>query len=157
MTTVVIPAPRPNKTAEPVIENTFFWPAVDPIKLRELLRLEGTVTAERLRFTIKSAIAEVNAELFEYRRDQMADGFKTLAEVPAEQLDGESILLAEYQRAVCAITAALLAERYRGYDASARGDKRAEAIESTVDELWRDARISIRNIAGQPHSIIGLI
>ncbi|EQB9728342.1 head completion/stabilization protein, partial [Yersinia enterocolitica] len=59
--------------------------------------------------------------------------------------------------AVCAITAALLAERYRGYDASARGDKRAEAIESTVDELWRDARISIRNIAGKSHSIIGLI
>ncbi|EKN4920855.1 head completion/stabilization protein, partial [Yersinia enterocolitica] len=24
MTTVVIPAPRPDKTAEPVIENTFF-------------------------------------------------------------------------------------------------------------------------------------
>ncbi|EOW1937218.1 head completion/stabilization protein [Yersinia enterocolitica] len=142
MTTVVIPAPRPDKTAEPVIENTFFWPAVDPIKLRELLRLEGTVTAERLRFTIKSAIAEVNAELFEYRRDQMAAGFKTLA---------------EYQRAVCAITAALLAERYRGYDASARGDKRADAIESTVDELWRDARISIRNIVGKPHNIIGLI
>ncbi|MCE3081331.1 hypothetical protein LXE01_21290 [Yersinia enterocolitica] len=23
--------------------------------------------------------------------------------------------------------------------------------------MWRDARISIRNIAGQPHSIIGLI
>ncbi|ENJ8190374.1 head completion/stabilization protein, partial [Yersinia enterocolitica] len=119
--------------------------------------LEGTVTAERLRFTIKGAIAEVNAELFEYRRDQMAAGFRTLAEVQAEQLDGESILLAEYQRAVCAITAALLAERYRGYDASARGDKRAEAIESTVDELWRDARISIRNIAGKSHSIIGLI
>ncbi|WP_231592009.1 head completion/stabilization protein [Yersinia massiliensis] len=50
-----------------------------------------------------------------------------------------------------------MAERYRGYDASARGDKRAEAIESTVDELWRDARISIRNIAGKPHNIIGLI
>ncbi|EKN3753324.1 head completion/stabilization protein [Yersinia enterocolitica] len=157
MTTVVIPAPRPDKTAEPVIENTFFWPAVDPIKLRELLRLEGTVTAERLRFTIKGAMAEINAELFDYRRQQMAIGCKALGDVQAEQMDGENMQLAEYQRAVCAVTAALLAERYRGYDASARGDKRAEAIENSVGEWWRDARHSIRNITGQPHNIVDLI
>ena len=157
MTTVVIPAPRPHKTAEPVIENTFFWPAVDPIKLRELLRLEGTVTTERLRFTIKGAMAEVNAELFDYRRQQMAIGCKALGDVQAEQMDGENMQLAEYQRAVCAVTAALLAERYRGYDASARGDKRTEAIENSVGEWWRDARHSIRNITGQPHNIVDLI
>ncbi|AKA39886.1 head completion/stabilization protein [Yersinia ruckeri] len=157
MTTVVIPAPRPTQEAEPVIENTFFWPDIDPKQLRELLRYEGTVTPVRLRFAIRSAIAEVNAELFEYRRDQIAAGYPTLAEVPGDQIDGESVRTTEYLNAVSAITAATLAERYRGYDASARGDKRADAIDSTVDNFWRDARNSISNVMGKPHCIIGLI
>ncbi|WP_413722728.1 head completion/stabilization protein [Sodalis sp. RH24] len=157
MSSLVIPAPRPEVEAEPIIQNTFFWPAVDPAVMRDILRYEGTITPLRLRHAVKSAIAEVNTELWEYRKEQMALGFTLLAEVPADQIDGESIKLSEYRRAVSSITAASLAERYRGYDASANGGKKADEVESRIDELWRDARFSISNVAGKRHCIIGLL
>ncbi|MDU6412220.1 MAG: head completion/stabilization protein [Yersiniaceae bacterium] len=155
MSTLVITAPRPAETAEPPIANTFFWPDVDVQRLRETLRYEGTVTAQRLRLAIKTAMSEVNAELHDYRAAQMDAGFKTLAEVPAETFDGESEKLGHYFAAVSALTAATIVERYRSYDAS--GAKKAADVEASADEYWRDARFSISKLAGQRACIIGLL
>ncbi|ELW9295697.1 head completion/stabilization protein [Enterobacter roggenkampii] len=153
--TVVIPAPRPADAAEPPVKNTFFWPDVDLQQLRDSLRYEGTVTAQRLRLAVKTAISEVNAELYDWRTEQMAAGFKTLADVSAESLDGESEKVTAYLAAVGALTAATIAERYRGYDAS--GTKKAGEIEASADEYWRDARFSISRIAGKPGCIVDLL
>lgn len=167
MTTMIFPAkaePRPDAVVIPVpvkqdavIENTFFWPDVEPGTLRTLMRLENTITPERLRHASLTAISEVNAELFEYRKAQMAAGFTTLDAVPAERLDGQSEKLHHYLRAVSAITTATLYERYRGYDASAKGDRKADALDGTIDELWRDARWSISQLQDKPRCIIGHI
>lgn len=153
--TVVIPAPRPADAAEPPVKNTFFWPDVDLLQLRDSLRYEGTVTAQRLRLAVKTAISEVNAELYDWRATQMAAGFKVLADVPAEALDGESEKVTAYLAAVSALTAATIVERYRGYDAS--GTKKAAEIEASADEYWRDARFSISRIAGKPGCIVDLL
>ncbi|MGN8161653.1 head completion/stabilization protein [Pantoea sp. 22096] len=153
--TVVIPAPRPADAAEPPVKNTFFWPDVDLLQLRDSLRYEGTVTAVRLRLAVKTAISEVNAELYDWRASQMAAGFKVLADVPAESLDGESEKVTAYLAAVSALTAATIVERYRGYDAS--GTKKAGEIEASADEYWRDARFSISRIAGKPGCIVDLL
>ncbi|MCH4995343.1 head completion/stabilization protein [Pectobacterium carotovorum] len=167
MTTMIFPAkaePHPDAVVIPVpekqdavIENTFFWPDVEPITLRTLMRLENTVTPERLRHAALTAISEVNAELFEFRREQIAAGFTTLDAVPAERLDGQSEKHHHYLRAVSAITTATLYERYRGYDASAKGDRKADALDGTIDELWRDARWSISQLQDKPRCIIGHI
>ncbi|MCL6332022.1 head completion/stabilization protein [Pectobacterium brasiliense] len=167
MTTMIFPAnaePRPDAVVIPVpvqqdavIKNTFFWPDVEPGTLRILMRLENTVTPERLRHAALTAISEVNAELFEYRKAQWAAGFTTLAAVPAEQLDGQSEKQHHYLRAVSAITTATLYERYRGYDASAKGDRKADALDGTIDELWRDARWAISQLQDAPRCIIGHI
>ncbi|UVD96648.1 head completion/stabilization protein [Pectobacterium parvum] len=167
MTTMIFPAkaePRPDAVVIPVpaqqdavIENTFFWPDVEPGTLRTLMRLENTVTPERLRHAALTAISEVNAELFEYRREQIPLGFTTLADVPAEKIDGQSEKHHHYLRAVSAITTATLYERYRGYDASAKGDRKADALDGTIDELWRDARWSISQLQDKPRCIIGHI
>ncbi|MGC1026275.1 head completion/stabilization protein [Pantoea agglomerans] len=153
--TVVIPAPRPADAAEPPVKNTFFWPDVDLQQLRDSLRYEGTVTAQRLRLAVKTAISEVNAELYDWRAAQIAAGFKVLADVPAESLDGESEKITAYLAAVSALTAATIVERYRGYDAS--GTKKAGEIEASADEYWRDARFSISRIAGKPGCIVDLL
>lgn len=155
MSTLVIAAQRPAETAEPPVKNTFFWPDIDLQQLRESLRYEGTVTAQRLRLAVKTAISEVNAELFDWRADQMAAGFKTLDDVPAEALDGVSEKITHYLAAVEAITAATIAERYRGYDAS--GTKKAGDVEASADEYWRDARFSISRVGERPNCIVSLL
>ncbi|MRT40103.1 head completion/stabilization protein [Enterobacteriaceae bacterium RIT702] len=155
MSTLVIAAQRPAETAEPPVKNTFFWPDIDLQQLRESLRYEGTVTAQRLRLAVKTAISEVNAELYDWRADRMAAGFKTLADVPAEALDGVSEKITHYLAAVEAITAATIAERYRGYDAS--GTKKAGDVEASADEYWRDARFSISRVGERPNCIVSLL
>ncbi len=55
------------------------------------MRLEQTVAPARLREAIKSGMAETNAELYEYREQKIAAGFTRLADVPADDIDGESI------------------------------------------------------------------
>lgn len=50
---------------------------------------EQTVAPARLREAIKTGIAETNAELFLWREQQIAGGFSKLADVPADDLDGE--------------------------------------------------------------------
>lgn len=155
MSTLVIAAQRPAETAEPPVKNTFFWPDIDLQQLRDSLRYEGTVTAQRLRLAVKTAISEVNAELYDWRADQMAAGFKMLADVPAEALDGVSEKITHYLAAVEAITAATIAERYRGYDAS--GTKKAGDVEASADEYWRDARFSISRVGERPNCIVSLL
>jgi len=151
---LVIP---PLEANEPPIRNTFFWPDIDPVRIRELMRLEYTVTPPRLREAILTGMSETNAELYDYRQRQMAAGYKTLSDVPAEQLDGESEKCFHYQRSVSAFASASVYERYRGYDASAKGNKKAEDIDGTIDELWRDARWAVSRLEGRPKSIIGQI
>lgn len=154
MNMLVIPAPRPADAAEPPVKNTFFWPDIDLQLLRDTLRYEGTVTAQRLRLAVKTAISEVNAELYDWRAAQMETGFMRLADVPAEGYDGESEKVTHYFAAVSAITAATIVERYRGYDAS--GKKGAE-VEASADEYWRDARFSISRIGGRSGCIVSLL
>ncbi|HEO0718404.1 TPA: head completion/stabilization protein [Yersinia enterocolitica] len=154
MTTIIIPAPEPR---EAMIKNTWFWPDIDPLRIRQLMRLEHSVTPERLREAIRMGMAEANAELHQFRARHIAAGFTCLAEVPAENIDGESEKCFHYQRAVSAFASASLYERYRGYDASAKGDKKADAAEHTADTLWRDARWAISRLQGCPRAIIGQI
>lgn len=151
---VTLPVP-PDE--ERVITNTFFWPDIEPARLRKLMRLENTVTTERLRHAALTAIAEVNAELYLYREAQQAEGYRQLQEVPGEQLDGESEKLHHYLRAVSSVATATLYERYRSYDSSGKGSSKAGELDSTVDELWRDARWSISQLQGRPRCIIGHI
>ena len=157
MSSLVIPAPKPDAATEPAIKNTHFWPDVDPVELRDTLRLEGTVTAKRLRAAAKFAMTEVNAELYSFRDAQKSLGFKALADVPADQIDDESVKVGAYQRAVASIAAAYLAERYPNSDTTDAGSKKAAIVESTVDDLWRDGRNAISDVAGVSHCIIGLL
>ncbi|HCI6872029.1 TPA: head completion/stabilization protein [Klebsiella variicola subsp. variicola] len=151
---VVIPPPASD---EPVIKNTFFFPDIDPKRVREGMRLEQTVAPARLREAIKTGIAETNAELYLWREQQVARGVSTLADVPADDLDGESVRVFYYLRAVTSMATATLYERYRGVDASARGDKKADSIDTTVDELWRDMRWAVSRVQDKPRCIVSQI
>ncbi|ENG71447.1 phage head completion family protein [Escherichia coli p0305293.8] len=73
--TVVIPQPAGD---EPVIKNTFFFPDIDPKRVRERMRLEQTV-APPVCVRPSSQAWRTNAELYEYREQKIAAGFTRLA------------------------------------------------------------------------------
>lgn len=134
-----------------------FWPDITPDTVREAQRIDGTVTDARLVHAIISAIASVNADLRAFRQAQQGAGIEKLAEVEAETINNESVLVFSYRRAVYATAHANLIERYRNFDSTAEGNKQADQLDVTADDLYRDARFAIRDILGVTHVTVELI
>jgi hypothetical protein len=140
-----------------IIKNDGWWPDIDPQACRDILRIDGTVTPERLRAVLIDAIAAVNVELDAWKAEQTAAGHASLAEVPAASVDGDSVQTQRYQRAVRSTAGAHLIERYRNYDITDAGQKKADEQTPSIDELRRDARWAIADIKGKTHATVELI
>lgn len=150
-------SPTPGTAAEPPIANDGWWPNIDLAKLRAACRLDGTVTTDKLRTAAIGAVLHVNDQLAAWVQAQKDAGFAALADVPGPSLDGQPRTVLCYLRAVYAGTQCELLERYRDYDASAKGDKQAEAMAPRIDETRRDMRWAINDLQGKPRSTVELI
>lgn len=142
---------------EGTLTNDGFFPDIDLPALRDAMRLDGTVTAERLRHAARDALLTVNDELAAWRARQRAAGAVTLADVPAPRIDGESAHVARYRRAVYHLTHADVTEKYRGYDTTKSGGQVAADLAATVDDARRAARWAISDILGLARSTVELI
>ncbi|MBI2306088.1 MAG: head completion/stabilization protein [Rhodocyclales bacterium] len=152
----IVPAPTP-ATEEAEIVSGPFWPHIDPATVREAHNIDHTVSPIRLRVTLIEAIAATNGELRAWRLARQAEGTATLAEVEAEQIDETSILVQRYHRAVGSHAKALLLERTRDFDSTAKGDKEADALAPQIDDHWRDYRRAIGDITGAGRTTVELI
>ncbi len=150
-------ATAPTAPDEGDIANSPFWPAISLPDLRETVRLDGTVTTARLTHAVVDAITSVNRDLADWRSARQAEGHATLAAVPSEVINNESVHLHSYRRAIYAMTRANLLERYTDYSATGDGVKGAEAKIVSSDDLYRDARFAIRDILGTTHNTVELI
>lgn len=150
-------ANAPTTPAEGEITSSPFWPAISLPDLRETVRLDGTVTTARLTHAVIDAITSVNRDLAEWRTTRQGEGHTTLAAVPGELINDESVHLHSYRRAVYAMTRANLLERYTDYSATGDGVKGADAKVVSSDDLYRDARFAIRDILGTTHNTVELI
>jgi len=150
-------APQKATGTPDIIPNNSFWPDVDLAKFRSVMRVDGTVTPERLRQVVLTAMAEVNAELYAWRERQELAGRNSLADVPAERLAGVSVRLHHYENAVWCWTRAVLNERYQDFDATAAAAKRGEELNDASGDLWRDARWAVSRVQDMPHCTVELI
>lgn len=150
-------ASAPVQSGQNLIGNDGFFPDIDVDAALAAMRQDGTVTAERLRGALVEGVLSVNDDLASWRTDQLAGGYATLGAVPAPLVDGKSAHVHRYLRAVYCEARASLIERYRDYDATAAGDRKAEALMQAVEDLRRDARWAISDIAGRPRSTVDLI
>ncbi len=149
--------PTPAAAEEGDITSAPFWPVISLADMRNTVRIDGTVTTDRLKHAAIDAIISVNRDLAQWRSARESEGLATLAAVPAEPINGESVHLHSYRRAVYAMTRANLLERYTDYSATGDGVKGADAKEVSSDDLYRDARFAIRDILGETHTTVELI
>lgn len=156
MNSFVVTAPAPTPTEE-IITSAAFWPEVDPVKVRAAQRIDNTITPDRLREALIEAIATVNDELSIWRAARELEGHATLAAVPAEEIDDVSIRVHRYLRAVGCFAKASLTERTRDFDTTAAGNKKADQLESPIDDYKRDARWAISDILGIGRTTVELI
>ena len=148
---------KPDQPVNTVIKNTRFWPDIDLKQYREEMRQDGTITQPRLIEAARNAINEVNDRLNAWRYKQIAAGYGELSQVPADELDDESVRVQLYRRAVFCITQASVTERFSSFDATGSGTKRAETLDTTVDDLRRDADWAINDLQALPRMTIELI
>ena len=153
---MIVQAPS-QPASEPPITIGPFWPEIDPVKIRDDQRIDNTVTPERLRMALIEAIATTNHALRTWRETQTGLGYVTLSAVPADQIDETSILEHRYLRAVGCLAKALLLERLRDFDATGKGDKKAETLTDPIDDYRRDHLHALADIAGTPRTVVELI
>jgi hypothetical protein len=156
--------PATSVNAEPpvssVVENDGFYTDIHLSQMRDAMRLDGTVTDVRLRQAVIAAILHVNDELRDWKLKQIAVGYASLAAVPADRIDRESVLIAHYRRAVYCTAKADLIERYRDYDSTAStltDKKMMEALDNAPGEQRRNAHWAIADIIGRTHLTVELI
>ena len=151
----------PPAGSELPVSNDPWFPAIDPAQLRATCRLDGTVTPERLQHALMQALASVNAELWEFKVSNMLLGHASLADVPAGALNGESVKVHHYRRAVHAHMQADLAEAYRDIDTTPQGagkpERVADKLELKVDEHRRNQRWAISDLLGLRRTTVDLI
>lgn len=152
----IVTAPAEPATETPIASGPF-WPDIDPAEQRIAQRIDNTVTAERLRMALIEAIATTNYALRAFRIEQLDLGRSTLANVPCDEIDGENVLVHRYRRAVGCLAKALLLERQRDFDATGKGDKKAEDLSSTIDDCRRDHLHALSDITGKPRTVVELI
>ncbi|WP_315708983.1 head completion/stabilization protein [Brenneria uluponensis] len=142
---------------EAVVNSLPFWPEIRLARLRKAMRLDGQVTTDRLQDKTVEAVAYVNDQLRAWRCEQERVGATTLAEVNADPVNGESVLVWRYLRAVYSVSKALLIEGYRDIDTTREGEKHAQALTSQIDTLWRDGHWAIRDIQGESRGLAELV
>lgn len=147
------PASAPDDT----IGNDGWFPDVSMAATRNAMRLDGTITNERLHPALVAAIISVNGQLRSYKTTQQAAGMASLAAVGAGALvGGQPIVVQLYLRAVMCTAKADLIERYRDYDVDG-GAQRQRDNAPAIEEQRRNAHWAVRDILGQPHTVVELI
>lgn len=153
---MIVSAPSPTP-AETDINIGSFWPAISPFDIREAQRLDNTVTPPRLRAALIEAAATTIEALAAWKIAQIELGYTTLDAVPSDEIDGATIIEHRFKRAVGSLAKALLMERYRDFDATAKGDKRADALTDPIDDCRRDHLNALADITGRTRCTIELI
>ncbi|MBY4840986.1 head completion/stabilization protein [Pantoea sp. DY-5] len=134
-----------------------FWPEIRLADLRKSMRLNGTVTTDRLQHNTREAVRSVTRQLADWKAMQEAEGYAALDAVPADEIDGQSERVYCFQRAVYCMAKALLTEGYRDFDTTEQGEKHAAALTSQIDTLWRDANWAIRDLQVMPRGLAELV
>ncbi len=150
--TVVIPQPAGD---EPVIKNTFFFPDIDPKRVRERMRLEQTVAPpvcvrpssqawlKRMRSCTSTANRKLPPVLRVWRTSR-----RTTSTVKASRFFTTSAPCVRWRpRRFMSVTR-------RG--CQCERDKRRQH-DSTIDELWRDMRWAVARIQDKPRCIVSQI
>ena len=156
MTGFIVNAPAADPEEAPIVSGPF-WPDVAPAVIRAAQRIDNTVTPERLRMALIEAIACTNHALRAWRQTQADLGRTKLSAVPADEIDGKSLLEHRYLRAVGCLAKALLLERLRDFDATGKGDKKADALTDPIDDYRRDHLHALADILSAPRTVVELI
>lgn len=137
-----------NVAVAPVVADGW-WPAVDPVELRDRMRILPPISDLRVRAAIRTAIATAIGDGAAWADQQRTAGYQSLAAVPSPVVDGLSMLVWHYQRAIGALVKAEIAETSLDQDATGSAERGVDALSGTITQHRRDYTAAIRDLMGE--------
>lgn len=134
-----------------------FWPVIELAELRAAVAVDASVTASRLEHATTEALATVIDQLAAWAAVHQGAGVGSLAGVPGLAINGTSVHVQRFLRAVYAYAKANLAERYADADATARAERGEDGRRTQAEEYRRDGLHAVRDILGVPRMTSELI
>lgn len=148
---------QPANAPEDILANDGWFPDVSMAAMRNTMRVDGTITDQRLHAALVMAMATINRQLRSFKSDQSAAGHANLAQAGADEiLAGQPVWVQLYHRAVLCTAKADLIERYRDFDADHSRANNKDNL-PMIDEERRNAQWAVRDILGQTHVVAELI
>jgi|JI8StandDraft_1071087.scaffolds.fasta_scaffold124722_1 hypothetical protein len=139
------------------IHNNGFFPSIDTDDFVKTQKLDATFSPDRVTFALTLAITDANRALMAWQVIKEAAGYVELGDVPAVSVNNESTLITLYKQAVFSFAKANLLEKYRDYDTTNQGGKKADILEPNIDIHRRDARWAIADLQNKPRTVVELI
>ena len=141
-----------NTPSQIVIKSDSFYPNIALDHIREIVRIDGAVTGDRLKQAIIEEVIDVN-RLLKSLKDKAA----LLSDLSTTQINDQPETDFLYLSAIANGVAAKINENYRNYDSSNAGGKKAEDAELTVDDYRRNKQWAILQLLGENHTVVELI
>lgn len=141
-----------NTPSQIQIKSDPFYPIILLDQIREIVRIDGAVTNERLKQAIIEEVLDINRLLVSLKAKA-----SILSELSTVQINDQPDTDFLYLSAVANGVAAKVNENYRNYDSSNSGAKRADQAECTVDDYRRNKQWAIQHLLGENHSVVELI
>lgn len=126
-----------------------FYPVIDLNHMREAMRIDSTVTSERLYQVATEAVIHVNQQLHSIEQQAAIHHWQTLADSKPQQINGNNLAVTHYRHAVYNYAKALLSERYSDYDATGKTASRTDAKLQHADDYRRECYYAIADLLGQ--------
>lgn len=114
------------------------------------MRIDAAITSERLYHAAVEAVAYVNDQLAGLQKKIEVTGVATLAgSNTKQQVNGESLPVIRYRRAVYSYTKALLLEVYADHDAAGKTASRADAKQEQAEDSRREGHHAVADLLGR--------
>ncbi|MCF9034723.1 head completion/stabilization protein [Acinetobacter nectaris] len=134
------------------IASSSFFPTIGLDDIRHDVRIDGAVPVERVKQVLLEEIIDVNRLLSSI----VVEG-QTLADLAVGTIDGKPETEILYFSAISSGVAAKIAERYRSYDSTNSGNKRADEMTENIHEYRRNKVWAIQQLKGENHTVVELI
>ena len=140
---------KQNTVKSQLIVNQPFWPALDLAELINQYRTPSDLPAETIATSLIQAMVIVNSRLNSYRQNQQSAGFNELESSPSEQINGQSIQLILYKRAVFCQAKAIILRDWPAIDRRSDGENLARSGEDTEDRYLQFTDEAIAHFLGR--------
>lgn len=140
-----------------IIKNAPFWPDLDLNEFVVNYRVPNDLAVGTVREHLIQAITDINFRLSEYKTDNLCLGYEQLAQIPADEIAYESLLIILYRRAVSCRAKASICRDYPTIDRREPAENQAKSAPETETVYLRFADEAIRQMLQETDITVELI